>query len=346
MTFGGSGSFEQLLDDLSAARGLSKEELVQCIRDAIGETFKQKGRIVTVVVEDIEGRAIFDVQETILTGGSRALYRKVQLVPPPPPDLLARIIDEYVQKKAANHSWGLAFAIVLAIEEDHYLLEIADSEDVKQAKNKPAVLPRSHCNSLDNFAVNDGIWVAFKPSLQETIAGGHVERWRDVKTPYVATRSDPNFLTMMALRMLGEEVQGVIHTSRGIMIFPPGTETHALLADGCRAKNTLQSLCGLERLAIARRSPREEIDKRLIHAVNEVAGLKYGVDYKLSASKPDQPPVVYVSYEKAKRLMGKGGSNLFFIKCVVQSAFEVKTTSIITRPEKKASTTFLRRGSQ
>ncbi|MDT8992849.1 hypothetical protein RQP54_18390 [Curvibacter sp. APW13] len=328
-------SLEQLLDSLAEHRGLSREELVDCIKDAIVETFRLRGRVVIVEVEDVEAAARISVQEMILTG-SQPFYREVNLVPPVAPDLLTQIIEEAQQRKAANHIWSLSETRVVRVEKDHYLLELIGPVDLPTAEGKVAVLPRRDCNQADAFAMGDNIWVGFKPNVSSSVDGGHVEPWRDVEAPYIATRSESNFLTLMAIQMLGEAVQGVIHTSRGILIFPAGTDIQPLLAEGGKHKNILQRLCGLSRLAIARRSPREEIDKRMIHAINEVAGLKYGVDYRIGAEDPTQLPRVYVSHEKAKQLIGAGGHNLFFLKCVVQTAFDVKVTAQITRSSKPA----------
>lgn len=324
-------SLEQLLDSLSASRGLSKEELVVCIKEAIVETFRLRGRVVTVEVEDVQKEARISVEEMILTGGSRPFYREVSLVPPVPPDLLAEIIEEHQQRKAANHTWSLSETRVVNVQNDHYLLELIGPVDCPDAEGKMAVLPRRHCNQEDAFSQGDNIWVAFKPQAAMPLDGGYVEGWRNVQAPYLATRAESNFLTLMAVQMLGEAVQGVIHTSRGILIFPAGTDIQPLLAESGKHKNILQSLCGLSRLAIARRSPREQVDKKLIHALKEVGGLKYGVDYKIGAEDPAQLPRVYVSHQMAKRLVGAGGHNLFFIKCVVQFSFEVKVAARITR---------------
>ncbi|BDT74062.1 hypothetical protein os4_36150 (plasmid) [Comamonadaceae bacterium OS-4] len=324
-------SLEQLLDSLSEQRGLSKEELVVCIKEAIVESFRLRGRVVTVEVEDIHKEARISVEETVLTGGARPHYREVSLIPPVAPELLATIIEEHQQRKAANRIWSLAESRVVNVQEDHYLVELINAVDCNEAVNKMAVLPRRHCNQDDQFRTGQNIWVAIKPLDPTPLEVGYSEAWRDIQAPYIATRAESNFLTLMAIQMLGEAVQGVIHTSRGILIFPAGTDIQPLLADGSKHKNILQSLCGLSRLAIARRSPREQVDKKLIHAINEVAGLKYGVDYKIGAEDPNQLPRVYVSHEKASRLVGVGGHNLFFIKCVVQVAFDLKISARITR---------------
>lgn len=324
-------SLEQLLDSLAEQRGLSREELVDCIKEAIVESFRLRGKIVQVEVEDIQKQARISVVETVLTGGTRPHYREVNLIPPVAPDLLARIIEEHQQRKAANHIWSLAESKVVSVQDDHYLAELINPVDCVDAVGKVAVLPRRNCNEADNFRVGENIWVAIKPHDSNPLEVGYAESWRNIDAPYLATRSESNFLTLMAIQMLGEVVQGVIHTSRGILIFPAGTDIQPLLADGSKHKNILQSLCGLSRLAIARRSPRQQVDKKLIHAINEVAGLKYGVDYKIGAEDPTQLPRVYVSHSMTKRLVGVGGHNLFFIKCVVQLAFEVKTAARITR---------------
>lgn len=325
-------SLEQLLDALSEQRGLSKEELVVCIKEAIVESFRLRGRVVTVEVEDVLQEARISVEETVLTGGGgRPFYREVSLIPPVPPDLLATIIEEHQQRKAANHIWSLAETRVVNVQADHYLVELINPVDCPDAAGKLAVLPRPHCNQDDDFHIGDNIWAAIKPLDPAPLEVGYVDPWRNIQAPYLATRAESNFLTLMAIQMLGEAVQGVIHTSRGILIFPAGTDIQPLLAEGGKHKNILQSLCGLSRLAIARRSPREQVDKKLIHAINEVAGLKYGVDYKIGAEDPTQLPRVYVSHQMAKRLVGVGGHNLFFVKCVVQFAFEVKIAARITR---------------
>jgi hypothetical protein len=324
-------SLQQLLDTLAKQRGITREELVACVKEAIVETFRLRGRVVNVEVDDVQEEARISVQEVILTGSPRAIYRDVTLIPPPAPDLLAMIIEEHQQRKAANHTWSLSEAHVIQVQDDHYLLDLIGPVDCADAEGKVAVLPRRYCNQLDGFQKGDNIWVAIKPHAATSIDGGYAERWRDVEAEYVATRAESNFLTLMALQMLGEAVQGVIHTSRGLLIFPVGTDISPLLADGNKHKNILQQLCGLSRLAIARRSPREQIDKKLIHALSEVAGLKYGVDYKIGAEDPKQLPRVYVGYDKAKRLVGQGGHNLFFLKCVCQFSFDIKVVPRITR---------------
>lgn len=323
-----------LLDTVSAQRGLSRADILECIKTAIVENFRLRGRIVTVSVENLEGDFVLSVQETILTGGGQALYREVRFIPPVSPELLREIIDEYAAKRQANHVWTLAECKAVAQADDHYLIEIISAQASDECENKIAVLPKKNINEGEVFASGEIIWCIIKKYERSPIDVGYAEAWRDVDADWIASRSDSNFLSLMAYQMMGEAIQGVIHTSRGILIFQPGVDLQPLLADGCRHKNILQKLCGLQRLAVARRSPRTELDKKLIHAIQEVAGLKYGADFKIGAEDPQQLPRIYISHEKAPRLMGRGGHNLFFIKCVVGFQFEIKVTSRITGTRK------------
>lgn len=325
-------SLNQLLDSLAEHRGLTREELVECVKEAIVETFRQKGRVVTVDVEDVTQEASIRIQEMLLgNAGSRPFYREVKLIPAVRPELLVKIIEERQLHKAANQTWLLSETRVIRVEDDHYLLELIGSVHLPSAEGKVAVLPTAQCNEGDRFGLGDNVWVAFKPHVHTKIEGGFAESWRNVDAPYIATRSESNFLTLMAMQMLGDAVQGVIHTSRGLLIFPAGTDLKPLLAENCKHKNILQRLCGLARLVMARQSPSEKPDKKLIHAIGEVAELKYGLHYKIGAEDPNKLPCVYVAPEKAHIFFGKGGSNIFFIKCVVQFDFEAKVPKFISR---------------
>lgn len=329
-------SLVALLDSVSLQRGLTRADLVECVKTAIEENFRLRGRIVTVTVEDLEADAMVSVQETILTGSARAMYKEVHFIPPVPPDLLTQIIDDFVARRQADHIWTLAECRVIAVREDHYLVEVINAHTSENVENDIAVLPRKYTNEGEAFSNKAIIWTIIKKYTRAVLDGGFDEPWRDVDAKWIASRADSQFLALMAYQMLGEQVQSVIHTSRGILIFPPGVDLQPLLADKSKHKNILQSLCGLKRLAVARRSPREELDKKLIHAIQEVAGLKYGSDFKIGAADPTQLPRIYVSHEKAPRLVGSGGHNLFFIKCVVGFQFEIKITSRINSTPKRS----------
>ncbi|MBX9722069.1 MAG: hypothetical protein K2X81_11785, partial [Candidatus Obscuribacterales bacterium] len=269
--------------------------------------------------------------EMIITDASKAMYREVLFFPTVSPELLSQIIEDYAQRKSSAQLWTLAEAKVISVKADHYLIEVTQSRGNAEHEGKVAVLPKKNLNDDEQFSLNQIIWAVIKFHVHSSLDGGYAEEWRNVDANLVASRSESQFLTLMAYQMLGEVVTGIIHTSRGILIFPEGFDLQPLLAEGGKHKNILQELCGLKRLSLARKSPRSEIDKKLIHALKEVAGLKYGKDFKLIAANPDYLPKILVLPPVAPRMMGCGGHNLYFIKAVVGFQFEVQVVPSFNR---------------
>ncbi len=324
-------SLLHLLDTESARRGLTRADMVECFKLAITENFRRRGKIVVVTVDDTEGQAVISAVETVLTGGPQAMYREMHFIPPFTPEMLAESIEGYVASRLEASPWFLVETTVVQREADHYLLEVAHSPFGASAadahtrhEGQLAVLPRKSVAQRDGFKIGEAIWVVVKANVRTSIDGGYAEAWRNVQAPLVASRTESEFLARMAYQLLNEPVQAMIHTDRGILIFPQGKDLAPLLGDNCRYKNMLQRLTGLERLAVARQTNAPVAHKRLIHAIREVAGLKYQVDYKLGCADPAKLPVIYTRPESVKRLVGVGGHNLFFIKCVCGFQFEIK----------------------
>lgn len=326
-------SLLHLLDTESARRGLTRADMIECFKLAITENFRRRGKIVDVTVDDSDGEAVISAVETVLTGAPQAMYREVRFIPPFSPELLSDCIEDYVATRLQQTEWILTETKVVLRAEDHYLLEVSHPQSSagvgdkgRQFHGQLAVLPMRSVTKRDSFRVGEAVWAIVKENVRTNIDGGYAEAWRNVQAPLIASRTESEFLTRMAFHLLDEPVTAVIHTDRGILIFPSDQNLQPLLSDNGKYKNMLQSLTGLERLAVARRPSSPLVHKRLIHAVREVAGLKYQHDFKLGCADPTKLPVIYTNPQSVKRLVGTGGHNLYFIKCVAGFQFEIKAS--------------------
>ncbi len=332
-------SLQHVLDTESARRGLTRAEMIECICDAIRENFKRRGKLVNVTVDDTEDQAVISAVETILTGASQAMYREVKFIPPFSPELLAECIEHHLALKQKSQRWALAEAKVVRCADDHYLIEVlSTSNPQSELEGQIAVLPHKSVAEDDGFRQGDVIWTVVRSYMHGSIDGDYMDAWRNVEAELIASRTESEFLALMAYKMLNEPVHCVIHTSRGILIFPPGHDLQPLLGNEGKYKNMLQRLTGLKRLAVARQPAAPEVHKRLIHTIREVANLKYSKDYLLGTSDPNELPKIYVSPNVVKRFVGTSGHNLFFIKCVsgIEFTFEAKrnmtqSSSAVTR---------------
>ncbi len=323
-------SLLHIIDVESQKRGLNRDDMMKCIKTALEVNFRKRGRLVTVYIDDTEGLAQVSVQEMILTGGGRAMYREVKFIPALDPKILEECVDEFIARSQASHQWTLALAKIVAVNDDHYLAEIQDTPALTVTQSEMAVLPYSNVAKGDRkLPKSTTLWVVIKKFVHTKVEGGHNHPWEDSTAKYVASRNEGEFLALIVYQFLSLRCDCVVHTSKGLLIFPHGTEISPLLANKGQVQKQIAQLAGLERLAIVRRSDATEPDKRLIHAIKNVTQLKYGVDFKIGAANPEFLPRVYIRNQVAPKFIGAGGSSLYFIKTVANLEFDYKVKFMI-----------------
>lgn len=323
-------SLLHIIDVESQKRGLNREDMMKCIKTALEVNFRKRGRLVTVYIDDTEGLAQVSVQEMILTGGARAMYREVKFIPAIDPTILEECVEEFIARSQASHQWTLALAKIVAINDDHYITEIQDTPALTVKQNQMAVLPYASVSKSDRkLPKSTTLWVVIKKFVHTKIEGGHNQAWEDSTAEFLASRNEREFLALIVYQFLSLRCDCVVHTSKGLLIFPHGTEISPLLANKGQVQKQIAQLAGLERLAIVRRSDAIEPDKRLIHAIKNVTQLKYGVDFKIGAANPEFLPRVYIRNQVAPKFIGAGGSSLYFIKTVANLEFDYKVKFMI-----------------
>lgn len=326
-----SQSLLHIIDVESQRRGLNRGDMMTCIKTAMEVNFRKRGRLVTVYIDDTEGLAQVSIQEMILTGGNKAMYREVKFIPAIAPNILQECVEDFITRKQASHQWTLALARIVACNEDHFLAEILDAPGVTDVfLNQMAVLPHSNVAKGDRkLPKATTLWMVIKKFVHTKIDGGHTQAWEDSTAQFIASRNEREFLALITYQFLNMRCDCVLHTSKGLLIFPHGTEISPLLANKGQVQKQIAQLAGLERLAIVRRSEATEPDKRLIHAIKNVTQLKYGVDFKIGAANPEFLPRVYIRNQVAAKFIGAGGSSLYFIKSVAGLEFDYKVKFMI-----------------
>jgi hypothetical protein len=70
-----------------------------------------------------------------------AVWVPVDNVRRPQADVLQREIEQYVKAKESTKAWWLSHCTIIAIEQDHYLVEFSRGED-QSSPVETAVLPK------------------------------------------------------------------------------------------------------------------------------------------------------------------------------------------------------------
>lgn len=322
-----SKSLLHIIDVESERRGLDRMEMMSCIKTALEVNFRKRGRLVTVYIDNSNGLAEVTAQETILTMGNKARYREVQFIPALDPATLQACVEDYIERKQNSQQWTLALVRIVTCLDEHYLVEVLDAPGVSEVCiNQMAVLPHSSVAKGDrNHPKFTTLWVVLKRRIHSKIEGGHAHAWEDSSAQFIASRNEREFLALLTYQFLSMRCDCVVHTSKGLLIFPNGADISPLFANKGQVQRQIAQLAGLERLAIVRATAAVEPDKRLIDAIKSVTQLKYGQQFKIGAANPDKLPCVYVANRDAATFVGAGGSSLYFIKTVAGIEFEWKT---------------------
>jgi hypothetical protein len=297
--------------DLEAERrGLGRTEFLQCVARSIEESYRLRGRIVNVALDDVPGaNALRGVE--LRAGAEWVPLRRVHA---PPAWLLEQAIERLIGERKSAHGWRLERARAIHAHESHVDIELAGEFDAT-LRGAGAVLPRAHA------APRDAGWevggpprlVAVRPVDRSATAGS--ARW-------VASRTEPALMQLVVRHYFGVEVRAASFNGSAMLIVPTAGDAYAQLVgkEGAHA-DRLRDVLGMDRVFVAREPQSDEPFARLTCAVARVTGLKRREYTVRMPRERGVLPALIAERAAMPRLVGRGGQNLYFIRRLSGVAF-------------------------
>lgn len=318
-------SFTHFADVEAARRGMTREELFSCLARTVEEHYRHKGRIVRIVVEEGEAGATLAGSELAVSEG-QGVWQPLEEVAAPPPWLLQQRVESWLEDRKRAAMWTLVRARCKSVEEDYALVEITGGQGDPEPDlhGQIAVLPKQYWAARDVFDADaPPRWMVVREHFPETVDGGAA--WRAMPAPWLASRTEAALVARVAQHYFSApfEFGAAYHGAAALLVCPPESDFVAkIIGDGGERAAKLKQLLGLDRLCVARASRATEDVGRLRSAVKHVAGLR---DHEFIIEPPSARPAladhrevplpcIVVPEEKAKRLVGKNGCNLYFVR--------------------------------
>lgn len=295
--------------DLEAQRlGLQSWEVINLIEISIQRRYMRQGRIVHVSVNPestTEPWEVIEARETL----SGLVWMPVHDVRPPNADAFQREVEAYVRGKESNKRWWLAQCKILAVESDHYLVEIVECDEPDLVA-KAAVLPANRAGGgSPQLEKEDVVWAVIK--RKDTARFDGAEQWQGISADYVASRTDSIFLRMLIKRYWHIEVKADINSHSGIVVAPLDCEIGKIIGPEGQYIKQLKSMTGLKRIVVVRSVDGKRPDLKLTSAIRQIVEIE-GVKVRAPARDSDEWRLI-VKDKDARTLIGSNGTNLRFI---------------------------------
>lgn len=269
----------------------------------------RQGRTVHVSVDPNSNSAPWQVIEARDTL-SGLVWVPVLDVRPPNADAFQREVEAYVRSKETNRRWWLAQCRILAVEPNHYLIEIAKCDDDTELLNKMAVLPVNRAGAgADSFEKDDLVWTVVK--RKDTARYDGAEEWQNIPADYLASRTDSIFLRMLIKAYWHIDVKADINSNSGIVVAPMGCEIGTIIGPKGQYISQLKTLTGLKRIVVIRSVDDKRPDLKLSSAVRQITEIE-GVKVRAPIKDSEEWRLV-VKSKDAKTFIGANGTNLRFI---------------------------------
>jgi hypothetical protein len=305
-----TSSLAHLADLEAQRRGLGRSEFLECVARSIEESYRLRGRIVNVALDDAAGATALRGVE--LRAGAE--WVPLPRVHAPPAWLLEQAVERLVGERTSARGWRLERAHAVEARETHVIVELSGAFN-DALRGRRAALPRAHA------APRDAGWevggpprlVAVRPADAPTVAVG---------TPWLASRTDPALMQLVVRHYFGVDVQAASFNGSVMLVVPTAGDTYAQLVgkEGAHA-GRLRDVLGMERVFIAREPQSDEPFARLTCAVARVTGLGRR-DYTVRMPRERGAlPAVLAPRAAMPRLVGRGGQNLYFIRRLSGVAF-------------------------
>jgi hypothetical protein len=315
-------SFSHFVDVEAARRGMTREEIFQCLARTVEEHYRHKGRIVTIAVDESDTAAVLAGRELAVRDG-QGVWLPLPNVEEPPLWLMQERVEAFLEERRRAARWTLVRAQCKGLEDDYALVEIADDLQPDLA-GQVAVLPRSRWATRDAFdARAPARWMVVCEHFPEAVDGGH--QWRGLSVPWLASRVEAALVAGVAQHYFQApfEFGAAYHGAAAMLVCPAESDFLAtIIGDKGERVAKLKQLLGLDRLCVARASRAADELGRLRSAVKHVVGLReheFLVEPPMARpalpAKEETPlPCIVVPEEHAPRLVGKNGCNLYFVR--------------------------------
>lgn len=313
----GQSSFSHLADLEAGRRGLKRSEFLDCVVRSIEESYRIRGRIVKISLDDTEGTSLVHGLEL----RPSAEWVPLRRIDAPPAWLLQETVEDFLADREKMQVRVLDRARAVAAFDDYVMVELHGESD-EALKGQVAVLPRAH------IAPRDAGWELGGPSrfvvvrrhFPEQVDGG--ETWRGTPAKWFASRTDAALPRLLVRHYFDIEVQATCFNGTCMLIVPTVGDEYAQLVGKEGSHITrLRDILGMDRVFVAREPQADEPFARLTCAVARVTGLKRR-DYVVKMpSGSGQLPVVMAERRLMPRLVGRGGQNLLFIRRLSGVAF-------------------------
>jgi len=308
-----------LADEQARSRGLQRAEFLDCVVRSVEESYRLRGRIVRVSLDEDDADAAVHGVEL----ADSAEWVPLRRVDAPPAWLLQQTVDEFLASREQAQQRRLALARAVAAYDDHVLVELASDEGA--LSGQVAVLPRAQ------IAPRDAGWELGAPARfvvvrrhvpERGFDADSVEPWRGAAVHWLASRTDIALPRLLVRHYFDVDANATCYNGTCMLVVPAAGDEFAKLVgkDGTHA-TLLRDVLGIERVFVAREPLATEAFARLACAVSRVTGLRRR-DYAVKRTTgPAQLPRVVVDRRHMPRLVGRGGQNLLFIRWLSRVEF-------------------------